>query len=270
MIKIKASIGFLILLIICLLTKNVFILANYFLALFLHEYSHYFVAKKRGYELNNIFLGLNGLSIDLKTHIQAEDEFLIAIAGPIMNIVLCLLCSSFWWITPESYFFTHEFFNANLTLALFNLLPIYPLDGNRILNSILLEKLNIKKAKIIGNIFSIVLSAGFMGLFVWSCYHEINIYFLIFSLFFLTNLETKNTFDIITRYNYTKLKKIYKISFLYADKSNTLLELYKKLKPTTYTVFLCEANGVCHQITEQKLIFYVEKYSYDTIIEKII
>lgn len=267
MIKIKAGIGFLILLAICLITNNIFVLANYFAALFLHEYCHYFVAKKRGYELNSVFLGINGLSIDLKTHIKSEDEFLIAIAGPACNIILCLLCSSLWWMIPESYFYTKEFFNANIVLAIFNLLPIYPLDGSRILNSILYKKLNLKQAKFVGNIICIVLSVVFFAFFVWSCFNQINVYYIIFAVFFLTNLNSKNTFDLVTRFNYLKLKKTYKISYFYVDKSNTLLELYKKIKPNSYTVFLCEINGISYQITEQKLILYVEKFSYNTSIE---
>ena len=58
MIKIKAGIGFLILLTICLITNNIFVLANYFAALFLHEYCHYFVAKKEVMNLIAFFLEL--------------------------------------------------------------------------------------------------------------------------------------------------------------------------------------------------------------------
>ena len=60
---------------------------------------------------------------------------------------------------------------------------------------------------------------------------------LFFAVFFLTNLNSKNTFDLVTLFNYLKLKKHIKYPIFYVDKSNTLLELYKKIKPNSYTVF---------------------------------
>ena len=74
-----------------------------------------------------------------------RDAFLVAIAGPAINILLALL-SAFAlhlsnFISPEDAPWTFmnliKSMNVNLVLALFNLLPILPLDGGRIINALL-------------------------------------------------------------------------------------------------------------------------------------
>ncbi|MBU4264899.1 site-2 protease family protein [Patescibacteria group bacterium] len=70
-----------------------------------------------------------------------RDELLIAMAGPASNILLAILVSIFKNFLPISYAITYVFIATNISLAIFNLLPIPPLDGSKIfLNLLPIEK----------------------------------------------------------------------------------------------------------------------------------
>ena len=105
---------------------------NYLLAIFLHEIAHLLVAERKGYSLKQIKLDAFGLAVDLNEKIDNEDQFVINIAGPICNLLLCILCLATYWLFPISFCFLNTFCFCNLVLAIFNLIPVYPLDGGKI------------------------------------------------------------------------------------------------------------------------------------------
>lgn len=118
-----------------------------------HEYGHALVARRYGIPTRDIFiLPIGGLARLEYLPPEPKKEMIIAIAGPLVNLLIALLLSSILWVTGEISFWKdirsfddllrpHGLLFAllflNLMLFLFNLIPAYPMDGGRIVRSML-------------------------------------------------------------------------------------------------------------------------------------
>ena len=153
----------------------------------LHECAHAKVAKKLGYELNVIKLMPYGAALCGDINMRARDEALIAVSGPLINIVLALLFAALWWLVPSSYMFTQAFCFCNLYIGLFNLLPVYPLDGGRVTLALLSVKLKRARAYKIMRIISAIGGLISLGLFVLSAFYALNLCFLSVGIFMLVS-----------------------------------------------------------------------------------
>ena len=124
-----------------------------FASVLVHELAHSLVAKARGFEVQGITLFLLGGVSSLKSDARhARDEFIISAVGPAASLVLAGL---FWLLAsiigrdavlifspqgrPLDAIETalNYLWFLNLLLAIFNLLPAFPLDGGRVLRSII-------------------------------------------------------------------------------------------------------------------------------------
>src|SRR5271154_4579293 len=119
----------------------------FFVTLLAHEMSHALVARSRGLTTKAITLfALGGVAQIEKEPEDAKTEFLVGIVGPLSSALIGLLSLGIAWAlgwhmgaAPETPL--HAMFvwlgYINLSLAAFNMIPGYPLDGGRILRSIL-------------------------------------------------------------------------------------------------------------------------------------
>ena len=138
MFKIKFNPLFLIIaLIFCFTGMFSEMLLVFFLVL-IHEITHAVMAVFLGYDILGIeifpFGGVAEYSGFLE--MKPQDELKVALAGPAINLLLALL---FWWTGWEQFLF------YNFLLALFNLIPILPLDGGRVLRALLVKYQGFKK-----------------------------------------------------------------------------------------------------------------------------
>ena len=152
----------------------------------IHEYGHYLASEKAGYKLNKITLMPYGaiISGDL-SGLSYKDECKIALAGPLTNAIIALLCVALWWFIPDVYPYTELIVLANASIAIINLLPAYPLDGGRFLYATLCLIMKRKTASIIVKSLGLILSALLLALFIYSCFTTINLTILFFALFTL-------------------------------------------------------------------------------------
>ncbi|HSK70604.1 MAG TPA: site-2 protease family protein [Pyrinomonadaceae bacterium] len=122
----------------------------FFTAIILHELSHALVARLRGLPVKSITLfALGGVALIEKESADAATEFWVGIAGPIMSVVigfLCLLSAALLGWSPESQMLAPQtpvvaalvwLGYINIALAVFNMLPGFPLDGGRILRAVI-------------------------------------------------------------------------------------------------------------------------------------
>lgn len=77
-------------------------------------------------------------------------KIIVAISGPIVSLILAILYTSF----EPLYISRQDAIYSNILIVLFNLLPLYPLDGGRIIKGILHIEFGNKKSKTLTNLFS--------------------------------------------------------------------------------------------------------------------
>ncbi len=115
-----------------------------FLSVVLHELSHSLVARRHGVEMRGITLFLFGGVAQMGSEPQTpRAEFLIAIAGPIASVaigglffLLGLASAAVSAPIPVTGVLTYVGL-VNMILAVFNLVPAFPLDGGRVLRAVL-------------------------------------------------------------------------------------------------------------------------------------
>jgi Zn-dependent protease len=117
----------------------------FFVSLLVHELAHSLVAQSHGMKVREITLfALGGVSQIEEEAKHARTEFWMAIAGPIASLIIgfgCLgIAHNLGWHPSTAHTATIEILGwlgvINVSLALFNLIPGFPLDGGRVLRSI--------------------------------------------------------------------------------------------------------------------------------------
>jgi Zn-dependent protease len=164
--------------------------AAIFLSILVHELAHAFVANRLGYNVRQIYIDLfyGAAEIDLD-HCPERDSIQIVAAGPISNLLLAI--ASFGLYAGTGLPFLTEMITVNVVLFIFNILPIYPMDGGRILRSFLMMKMpgNRRKAKKISDWVSLVFSVALLGYCVYTSSLMLGIFSLLFIYYALKELN---------------------------------------------------------------------------------
>jgi stage IV sporulation protein FB len=251
--------------------------AAYVLTIILHELGHAYVAKKLGYQLNSIKLMPYGTELSVKTQINNfKDDLLISLAGPFVNLVLIILTLALWWLFPTIYIYTELFFIANLISLLFNLLPVFPLDGGRVVLNLLSRKINRESAYKIMQTFGSVVAILFFLMFLVSAFYKLNITFFIISFFLMESSLSKNehisyqTIFIMGKSSNT-LKKPKAVKLIALPEATTLLKAARQIQSHYFTVFyvLDKEQKIKHTLTQEQLKKLILQHnpssSFDTL-----
>lgn len=202
------------------LTKQIEIYAMFMIFAVVHELGHLLCGILLGLKPKSLKIMPLGLCVEFKTQIEehtsktkncnklAIKKILIALAGPMVN-----LCIAFGLYIIKAN--VENLIYCNLLIAIFNLLPIYPLDGGRILKNMFVIKKGKKKAinstYIISNL-TVILITAISSIAIYY-YKNIAILFIVVYLWIIVLRENRN----------------YKIS----NKAYRMIELNsKKLKVT--------------------------------------
>jgi Zn-dependent protease len=113
-----------------------------FAGVLLHEFGHSLVAMRYGYQIESITLWLlGGLANFAEFPENWKHEFWIAVAGPIVSLGVGAVCYAVFWLTPagsNAVLFVFGYLALlNVVLAVFNMLPAFPMDGGRVLRALL-------------------------------------------------------------------------------------------------------------------------------------
>ena len=160
-----------------------------FLCVLLHEFGHIFTARYFGVPTPYVtLLPIGGVAQLERIPEEPGQEFLIAIAGPLVNVAITILLVVVGGATLHGYAATaldntsismiDRLAAVNLFLALFNMIPAFPMDGGRVLRAILASRMGYvhatEVAAAIGQFVAFAL--GFIGLM----YNPILIFIAIF------------------------------------------------------------------------------------------
>ena len=110
-----------------------------YLSVLLHEASHAYMARHYGYQVSSITLHFLGGATAIEGEARTpRQELMIAVVGPLTSIGVGLAALALWFVTPDGLLLmaVEGLAGANLIVGVLNLVPGLPLDGGRVLKSI--------------------------------------------------------------------------------------------------------------------------------------
>ena len=212
------------------------------LIIIIHEFGHFFGTLIYKWKVKKILiLPIGGITIlDELLSKSIYEEFIILLLGPLFQII-------FYYVFTYFFGFNQILYTYHYSLLIFNLLPIFPLDGYKLINLIFNKFFSFKLSHILSISLSlIVITILLINYF----YNQVNfIYFLamfflilknvaeflnhnfIFNKFllerYLYNINLRKT-KIINSKNYRKMRREYKHIFFYNQKYETEKMFLKK------------------------------------------
>ncbi len=137
-----------------------FLLLNLSLCVLLHELGHALMARRFGATTKDIIITpIGGMARLVGMPKKPLQEFLISFAGPAVNLVIALLLAVAILLARGSLVPALRFEGLNqlpvillwinLVLFLFNLIPAFPMDGGRMLRSLLARRMSYLRATVI-------------------------------------------------------------------------------------------------------------------------
>jgi len=196
-------------------------------AVLIHEFSHAAAANYFGIRAKRLTLMPFGAQVNIDcAFLPRKQQIIILLAGAFGNIAAALAASSFMWMWPQFFTVLELFIMANASIAALNLIPIYPLDGGKVLST----------PKSISYVaFGILF---FIGCFVWFSWT-----FILLSVFMLFTVwvDTKSEFT-------TKLVKSMRIKNgplreVAIRRDMTIFQVYKLVSHNSFTKFIITDMG---------------------------
>lgn len=154
---------------------NLLTLVAFFTCVVLHELGHSFVAMHYGIGVRRILLmPIGGMAEMDGIPRQPRREFLMTLAGPAVNFVLVGLLWPIVLTLPDEVplyslsGLVYQLYIANFIMGVFNLVPVFPMDGGRIFRALLATRLAYLRATwwaaMVGKALSL---AGVLLMFFW-------------------------------------------------------------------------------------------------------
>lgn len=197
--------------------------------LLIHEFGHYIMMIYYNWNVMKVdiypFGGITHL--DEKIDKPLKEELVISIMGPFFQVLLFLIMFFLYKNNIINIYIYNIFKNYNLPILIFNLLPILPLDGSKIINIILNKIFNFRLSYILNIFISIIFLIIFCIIFNKDSSYYIIIIFLIYQIIY----NYKNRYIIYNRFilekklrksEYIKYKKVNDHKKMYRNKRNLI------------------------------------------------
>lgn len=206
--------------------NNSIILA--FISILAHEGMHILVAKRKGCKFNHIQIHIYGTSAQFANidELNKKEKLQIYLSGPFANfIIICI----FWCIGfASNNILIDKMININISLLFFNLLPAYPLDGARVLEILLSQKILYRRANdIISKIsytIGVILLVIFIIVFAYSGVINVSILIASIAICLITRSEEKSAMYILMGNIFVKRNKLLRNKYI----ENKSISVYYK------------------------------------------
>lgn len=166
--SIKIDLKIFIFILLFIITNQIEIYALVMFFAIIHELGHLLAGVSLGFKPKSINIIPFGLQVEFKVYVEDYNKkikkgnelclkrAIIAMAGPITNLFIILICMVCQIPNSENVIY------ANILIGIFNLIPIYPLDGGRVIKEILNIFVGLKNSytyiKLISNVTIILLT----------------------------------------------------------------------------------------------------------------
>lgn len=130
-IPVSISLWFLLLLPMFGFSLSIF--ASVFVAVLIHELAHALTAQHLGYGAYGITIGLFAGQAQVDSNMHTRDNMKVVSAGPLSNLALAII---------GTFLGLDQFVSINIFLFIFNILPIYPMDGGHLFKDFLMLNMN--------------------------------------------------------------------------------------------------------------------------------
>lgn len=224
---------------------------------FLHELAHKIMAGKLGYTPDKISFGLFGGVLHIREgFIRPRDELLIHLSGPFFNLITAFILYGLHlyfympWLVPVIL--------ANAVLALYNLMPFYPLDGGKISDLYLAVFLGYGRSQKISRFFSLLFAVFLFLLGIYLVqYNVLNLFLtaLAVNLYIARKQDNGFVFYKITR-NIESGDKTGNPKMLVCRESTRAVKIIERYKPMDNRLFTIvnEKGKYRGQLTEKELL----------------
>lgn len=148
-----------------------------FLIVLAHEFGHAFACRSVGGQANQIILWLFGGVAYVAPPQRPGAQLWSIAAGPLVNVILVPVLTGAWFLAlwagwrdtaPETYRLLFHVQGINVLLLVFNLMPIFPLDGGQILRSLLWFFLGRANSLMVASTIGFVGVGGMILLAAWA------------------------------------------------------------------------------------------------------
>lgn len=259
-----------------------------FVCVLLHEYGHALAARRYGVKTQDIVLmPIGGVARLEKMPDKPMQEFVVAIAGPMVNVVIAiLLMLGIWLLTDPAYIelmanlvisteegneiieeagiqipqtlqFAINLAILNIVLVIFNMIPAFPMDGGRVFRALLSMKTGRPKATRIASMVGQVIAGLIIFLGIWTNAFMI----IVLGIFVIYGARSENAMvqleDLLSRYTTRDLVRTQFTRINANDWMMTAIELFRHGLERHFLVFDMDGNLV--GVLEEESILHAMK-----------
>ena len=257
-----------------------------FISISIHEATHIYFGKLFNLKVYNLVILPAGLTAAIdETNAGLREKIIMYLGGPLSNIILFIIafgCSNIFHSQIKDTDIIHiltSFYKINIYLAIFNTIPIFPLDGGRVLFEILAKQkgiyITMKYVKIMScGFFCIIFCIGVIQSYL---YYNFNILIIsIYLAYLIKSMKREAGFmnikQLLFRRSRILKKGVYPVRAIVALKNSSLGETLKSMDFDGFHIIhvLDDKFRIIDTVTEQDIIEGLIKYDNDITFDEFI